>query len=394
MTGTALPFHVASTFERPVSTRGKFPRIIARGVAIGLGTMAAAGLLAAVAIVAAFWLVSTVLPANSSLHERTPFGPSIIALANYDPASSQDIWLARAPTAPGPIPDLTGKDKLAVTTASVSAPASVAPTMRQPSAEKPPTAAVDAPDRQAKTAPATIPASTHVASLAPAAVPGPEITGSLPPARSVELADVVPLPLPRPVARGIVTPPAGERAPRVAALTPSSHAPVPETRVTPQRPDGDLKSLPAPKSRTAVYDIAAHTVYMPNGEKLVAHSGLGGHMDDPRYIRLRNRGPTPPNVYQLSLREKLFHGVRAIRMTPVDDGKMFGRDGMLAHSYMLGPSGQSNGCVSFQNYRAFLQAFLNGEVERLVVVPRLGAEPARALRAHRSRGDRVAANVF
>ena len=81
-------------------------------------------------------------------------------------------------------------------------------------------------------------------------------------------------------------------------------------------------------------------------------------------------------------------------MTPVDDGKMFGRAGMLAHSYMLGPSGQSNGCVSFQDYRAFLQAFLKGEVERLVVVPRLGAEPARALRAHRSRGDQVAANDF
>jgi hypothetical protein len=45
-----------------------------------------------------------------------------------------------------------------------------------------------------------------------------------------------------------------------------------------------------------------------------------------------------------------FHGVRAIRLVPVGDGKMFGRDGLLAHSYMLGPNGQSNGCVSFSDY--------------------------------------------
>jgi hypothetical protein len=104
-------------------------------------------------------------------------------------------------------------------------------------------------------------------------------------------------------------------------------------------------------------------------------------MDDPspQYIRTRMRGPTPPNVYQLTLREQLFHGVRAIRLTPVDEKKMYGRDGMLAHTYMLGPNGQSNGCVSFKNYDAFLQAFLDGEVKRMVVVPRLDAKTREAL---------------
>jgi hypothetical protein len=52
---------------------------------------------------------------------------------------------------------------------------------------------------------------------------------------------------------------------------------------------------------------------------------------------------------------------------------MFGRDGMLAHSYMLGSSGQSNGCVVFRDYSAFLSAFQRGEVKRLVVVDRLDA---------------------
>ena len=42
-----------------------------------------------------------------------------------------------------------------------------------------------------------------------------------------------------------------------------------------------------------------------------------------------------------------------------------------SHTYMLSPNGDSNGCVSFRNYNAFLQAFQNGEVKRLVVVARL-----------------------
>ena len=128
---------------------------------------------------------------------------------------------------------------------------------------------------------------------------------------------------------------------------------------------------PDSDAHTAIYDIAARTVYLPSGKKLEAHSGLGRHLDDPRYVNTKGRGPTPPNVYNLVLRERLFHGVRAIRLKPVDDGKMFGRDGILAHSYMLGPSGQSNGCVSFRDYPAFLHAFLRGEVDRLVVVNHL-----------------------
>ena len=87
------------------------------------------------------------------------------------------------------------------------------------------------------------------------------------------------------------------------------------------------KSLPLPDlgSRTAVYDISARTVYLPNGERLEAHSGLRDKLDDPRYVHLRMRGPTPPNVYDLTLRARPFHGVRAIRLNPVDDDKMFGR---------------------------------------------------------------------
>jgi hypothetical protein len=122
---------------------------------------------------------------------------------------------------------------------------------------------------------------------------------------------------------------------------------------------------------TAVYDIAAHTVYMPDGTTLEAHSGLGSRLDDPRYAAERMRGPTPPDVYDLKPRGALFHGVRALRLIPVDDSKVFGRSGLLAHTYMLGPNGDSNGCVSFKNYDAFLRAYESGKVKRLAVVARV-----------------------
>lgn len=120
---------------------------------------------------------------------------------------------------------------------------------------------------------------------------------------------------------------------------------------------------------TAVYDISARTVYLPNGTRLEAHSGLGTLMDNPAHVDQRMVGATPPNVYDLKPREKLFHGVAALRMTPVGENEMHGRTGLLVHSYLLGPNGDSNGCVSIKDYDAFLQAYRNGDVKRLVVVP-------------------------
>jgi Protein of unknown function (DUF2778) len=121
---------------------------------------------------------------------------------------------------------------------------------------------------------------------------------------------------------------------------------------------------------TAVYDISAHTVYMPDGSQLEAHSGLGNLLDDPQHPDEKMRGVTPPNIYNLELREAPFHGVRALRMIPQDERKTFGRSGLLAHTFMLGPKGDSNGCVSFRNYDAFLQAYLKQDIKRLAVVTR------------------------
>lgn len=123
---------------------------------------------------------------------------------------------------------------------------------------------------------------------------------------------------------------------------------------------------------TAVYDISAHAVYLPNGLSLEAHSGMGGLKDDPDHVSVPNAGATPPAVYELKPRERLFHGVQALRMIPAEGSSTNGRSGLLAHSYMLGPEGDSNGCVSIRNYDRFLKAFSDGEINRLVVVPSLG----------------------
>jgi Protein of unknown function (DUF2778) len=167
-------------------------------------------------------------------------------------------------------------------------------------------------------------------------------------------------------------------------------APLPPTRpvVPPTRPV-ELRPIARPAEGydrlTAVYDIAAHTVYLPDGTRLEAHSGLGDRLDDPRFVSERNQGPTPPGVYELTLRESLFHGVQALRLTPLGDENVFGRSGLLAHPYMLGPTGDSNGCVSFKNYDAFLRAYQNGQIKRLAVVAQWAEAALRGPR--RSLGD-------
>lgn len=134
-------------------------------------------------------------------------------------------------------------------------------------------------------------------------------------------------------------------------------------------------------SRTAVYDISAKALYLPSGVALEAHSGMGPLMDDPQHVDQRMVGATPPATYDLKPREKLFHGVRALRLTPTEGTSALGRVGLLTHNYMLGPRGDSNGCVSIKDYERFLKAYDNGEFNRLVVVPSLRGSATASQRA-------------
>ena len=121
-------------------------------------------------------------------------------------------------------------------------------------------------------------------------------------------------------------------------------------------------------NETAVYDITAHAVYLPNGTVIEAHSGMGSLRDDPDHVSVRMIGATPPAVYSLKPREKDFHGVAALRMTPSDGSDIGGRSGLLVHSYMLGPNGDSNGCISVRDYDRFLRAYNDGQFTHIAVV--------------------------
>ncbi|KQT57376.1 MULTISPECIES: tlde1 domain-containing protein [unclassified Aureimonas] len=187
-----------------------------------------------------------------------------------------------------------------------------------------------------------------------------------------ELALAVPMPTARPFRQAAVAEPdlrKRSRAPAglLAYARPDAGALDDEPAMGPER---TRPLSPAIGAGTAVYDISASTVYLPNGERLEAHSGLGSLRDDVRYVHVKNRGPTPPHTYNLTMRESLFHGVAAIRLTPIGgERKIHNRNGLLAHTYMLGPRGDSNGCVSFKDYKRFLAAFKRGEIRKLVVVP-------------------------
>ncbi|MBD7989512.1 DUF2778 domain-containing protein [Ochrobactrum sp. Sa2BUA5] len=135
----------------------------------------------------------------------------------------------------------------------------------------------------------------------------------------------------------------------------------------------------AARNKTAIYDISAATVYLPSGEKLEAHSGMGHMRDNPRYVDQKMRGATPPSTYKLRMRESLFHGVEAVRLLPADGRNPYNRDGLLAHTYMLRRAGDSNGCVVFKDYKRFLNAFKRGEFDKMVVVTSMSSssKPAR-----------------
>jgi len=185
-----------------------------------------------------------------------------------------------------------------------------------------------------------------------------------------------PLPLPRPDGisqQAVASAPPPVSEPRVASLPPQ-----PEPQAKPSEPgildklfgdpDRAAKAVLAAHPNTVLYDITKRAVYMPDGTKLEAHSGFGEWMDDPDSMHRKNVGVTPPNVYAVSFREKPFHGVRALRMKPVGDGKMYGRDGILAHSFLLGEAGASNGCISIREYDTFLKAYEAGQFTQIIVM--------------------------
>jgi hypothetical protein len=141
-------------------------------------------------------------------------------------------------------------------------------------------------------------------------------------------------------------------------------------REEPVAPSQGSPKWPGIGTKVAIYDITNGVVIMPNGSRLEAHSGIGSMRDNPKFTHVKMRGPTPPGTYKLSMRESLFHGVAAIRLTPTDGKAPQGRTGLLAHSFLLRVRGDSHGCVAFADYDKFLKAFQRGEITHMVIVPK------------------------
>jgi hypothetical protein len=336
---------------------GEFRRTVFGTFFVGVGSVAAVGAMIGCVTVAAAWIVAGLHTSGPDLKVERPFAVGTAALTKLETAALEKTYRGVA-----------GAIELSTAARALIPPAPVQ-SVKLLIFRAPQTVAVQ-----------------RVAAIA-----------------SPERSNTTPLPTPRPpvapqiqTAREIMRAPSGPAAQDITASispqpAPASGSPL-QRLVAPQAAHSEQLLLASVDSRTAIYDIEAHVVYLPNGERMEAHSGLGQWIDDSHHVNIKDRGATPPNVYDLALRDGLFHGVEAIRLTPVGDNNMYGRDGILAHPYMLGPNGQSFGCVSFKDYEQFLHAFKRGEVDRLVVVPHLESRPPTAVRASRDGANRFAFN--
>ncbi len=241
----------------------------------------------------------------------------------------------------------------------------------QPAMETPPTVVAKAEEPPVK--------SRLLAPVETASLPDPQWTGSIPtkaaestPTMTVATAEnpfeavlndetlEIPLPASRP------------RREKQAISTKLAYA-APDAGLDEVLPEA--KRGPKLSKGVAIYDITAQKVYLPDGKIMEAHSGLGSMRDNPRYIKVKARGPTPPNRYKLSMREKPFHGVPALRLTPTDWSKMHGRNGILAHTYLRRRPGDSAGCIAFKDYYKFLEYYKKGLVKEIIVVEKMSKRP-------------------
>jgi hypothetical protein len=290
MTDATVRFYNIPSLDGRVFPLGDYRQLL-NGVVIGLGTVAAVCALVTIVMVAAAWIFNTALATNPYIHAHAPLGSGIMAFAQYGPtlASAADVSKsARVSTAPADAPDVTFEAKWAraMAFARVSAVPLVSEHPRE-RASNVPSPPLDVPQSQAKSEIAHAPNLTHVATLTPAAAPASPLpsTPPLPRKRTPEWSNTLPLPRPHPSKHEIAGSPLGQTSPQVAAAKPPA-ASTTEKRVTAQQIYNKSMSPSDPDSRTAIYDISARTVYLPNGEKLEAHSGLGDKRDDPQYIHV------------------------------------------------------------------------------------------------------------
>jgi hypothetical protein len=300
--------------------------------------------------------------------------PPVVAISSAPPAANKFVAafselaprISAPPTIP-PAPALSFDDRFAAAAPQAVEPRQVAEAPKQ---DAPKLAEAPKPKENSSR-----PAPVQVAAIAPAPAPRPAEPAKTPGAAVRDMAQrakTAVMSIAGADKPSIFEKLWGKPQPRASLLSFASADASITGSLGPSQNPALAGTQPLYDRSTAVYDISAHMVYLPDGTRLEAHSGLGSKLDDPRYVHVRMLGPTPPHVYDLTPREALFHGVPALRMTPVGgEEAIFGRSGLLAHSYMLGPNGDSNGCVSFRDYNAFLNAYRNQGIKRLAVVAKV-----------------------
>lgn len=219
-----------------------------------------------------------------------------------------------------------------------------------------------------------VPTLTPAPTLAPAAAPSTQVAsldtaekrfGLVMPDPQID----APLPMARPAGWPKAPAPVADAAPKAKQEAPKQVLAYANPDINDNEDGLPRKTaIPHIQAGVAVYDITAKMVYLPDGTRMEAHSGIGEYRDNPRYVSLKGKGPTPPNTYKLSMRESLFHGVPAMRLTPADGIKKYGRDGLLAHTYLRRRPGDSAGCIVFKDYYKFLSYYKRGAINQVVVV--------------------------
>ena len=176
---------------------------------MGLGAVAAVGVLVTTVTFAAAWIVNTVVATHPVIRANAPAGPGALALVQDAPNFTN-------------APAVTFEDRWPRTTASMQA------------------------------------------SVMPLIPPHPlEIADNVPVPPQPERATSVPLPRPHPaqhdIALAAIVQIGPQTAPQVATATPPPAMPAAKSPA-PQEAHNKPLALPTADSRTAVYDIAAHTV--------------------------------------------------------------------------------------------------------------------------------------
>ena len=251
---------------------GDYRRKLLGGVALGLGAVAAIAVVGGAATMAAAWMLSSSLSANAHLRPAGVVALEAAELPRPHRTLTETASLVGVPHSLYEAPEIA--------VAELAPAAALAPVRRFPISRPPAQLCArlrqsGSPNEQWGT-----PCRRRVRRL----LRMREIARASMPAPALQAPRAVPMQVPAAPA------PAPAPAPSPAPATLFTSITDFLKRLTPRFAYNNPDVHPTPDSHTAVYDIESHTVYMPNGERLEAHSGLGSQIDDPRYVSERGEG--------------------------------------------------------------------------------------------------------